>query len=226
MIRRTLVALVLLSALPATAAAPSAEPSGEEMTRLRAGETLVEMADEGGGSARRLLDADPGRLFRAAADWAHYDEFFPFVRTSSAEVDGEGGVLAHQTIDVPWPYSDRSFTATTRWSITPTESAGTFRARVAWAHVPGSGDVLENRGEWRFSELAAGGTLVEIQLVSDLDGVPASFERRALAETLPYVIDGLRQQANRCRYDLPRHPTCGEEAPLPDVGAAVEGTKR
>lgn len=230
MIRRVLVALLVLSALPATAAAPSAEPSAEptaeELARLRAGETLVEMADEGGGSARRLLDADPGRLFRAAADWAHYDEFFPFVRTSSAEVDGEGGVLAHQTIDVPWPYSDRSFTATTRWSVAATKSAGTFRASVSWAHVPGSGDVLENRGEWRFSELATGQTLVEIQLVSDLDGVPASFERRALAETLPYVIDGLRQQANRCRYDLPRHPTCGEEAPLPDVGAAVGETER
>lgn len=223
------LATVLVAALAAAAAAAepaaSGRPSGAEMVRLRAGETLVEMAETGGGSARRLLDADPGRLFRAAADWAHYDEFFPFVRASSAERGADGRVLGRQTVDVPWPYADRSFTATVEWSRRPSAADGGFEGRVAWALVPGSGAVRENRGEWRFSEPEPGRTLVELRLASDLDGVPAGFERRALAETLPHVIDGLRQQANRCRYDLPRHPTCGEEPPFPDAAADAAGAE-
>ena len=222
--RRARGAFALLSAAAALAAsADGGAPTAQEMARLRTGETLVELSEEGGGAgrgtARRLLDADPARLLRAAADWAHYDEFFPFVRESSANEEPDGRVVARQVIDLPWPYADRRFAATAEWSR---ESAGTFRSRVAWAFIPGSGNVADNRGEWRFDEIEPGRTLVELHLTSDVGGgVPATFQRRALAATLPYAIDGLRQQANRCRYDLPRHPTCPEAPPVPDVDAAA-----
>jgi hypothetical protein len=50
---------------------------------------------------------------------------------------------------------------------------------------------------------------VELRLAARL-GLPARLERRALERTLPWVLDGLAQQVNRCRYDRPVHPSCGE----------------
>lgn len=210
----TLLAATLL-ALPAAAGPPA-----DDLPRLLAGETLVHV-DGLEGVARRVLETPPDRLYRAAADWAHYQEFFPFVKESRAEVDAAGTVTARQVVDLPFPWADRHFAVRLEHD--------TDHLRVAWRAVPGSGNVTENRGEWRFRELAPGRTLVELRLVSDAGpGVPDGFQRRALEATLPYAIDGLRQQANRCRYDRPRHPTCPEAPPVPDLsrGAAAGGGGR
>lgn len=199
-----------LQATPTSLIAPTPPPA-DELPRLLAGETVVRV-DGLEGVVRQVLDTPPERLYRAAADWQHYDEFFPFVEESEAAAGADGTVTARQVVDLPFPWADRHFAARLE------HGAGDGRWRVAWRAVPGSGNVTENRGEWTFREVAPGRTLVELRLVSDAGpGVPDAFQRRALAETLPYAVDGLRQQANRCRYDLPRHPTCGEAPPLPDV---------
>lgn len=207
--------LAVVCALALLALPAAAGPPADDLPRLLAGETLVH-TDGLEGVARRVLEAPPERLFRAAADWAHYHEFFPFVKRSRAEVDAAGAVRARQVVDLPFPWADRHFAA--RLEHTATDGL----LRVAWSAVPGAGNVTENRGEWRFTEIAPGRTLVELRLVSDAGpGVPDGFQRRALEATLPYAIDGLRQQANRCRYDRPRHPTCPEAPPVPDVSRAA-----
>jgi ribosome-associated toxin RatA of RatAB toxin-antitoxin module len=204
-----------------------AQPPAADLARLDAGEAVVVMGEEGAGTAWRILPSAAERLFRAAGDWRHYDEFFPFVKESGSELDGDGEWVASQVIDLPFPFADRHFSARVehqapdRDDIGDGDGDGSGRSwRVSWAYLPGSGNVNENRGTWTFTELAAERTLVELHLVSDAgDAVPASFQRRGLEETLPYALDGLRQQVHRCRYDLPRAPTCGEEPPFPDLGA-------
>lgn len=239
-----LVSIALSTSLPA--APPTARLSGPasplpdltaaDLARLEAGEAVVRMEgaeDEiGEGRAWRILEAPAERLFRAVADWRHYREFFPFVVASEAEVAGEGTmgegtlgegtVLSHQRIDLPFPFADRTFTATTARDVEATPDGRVFR--VAWNHVPGSGNVTENRGTWTLRELAPGRTLVELRLLSDTGPtVPPSLQRRALAETLPWALDGLRQHVDRCRYDVPIHPTCAEAPPFPRVDGVEEG---
>lgn len=208
--------LALAAMTPASATEPPpADPPADELPRLLAGETVVHV-DGHRGVVRRVLEAAPDRLYRAAADWDHYREFFPFVTRSRAAVDAAGTVTGSQVVDLPFPWPDRHFTA----RLEHTAGDGTWR--VAWHAIPGSGNVAENRGEWRFRELAPGRTLVELHMISDAGpGVPAFLQRRALEATLPYAVDGLRQQAHRCRYDLPPHPTCAEAPPLPDVAPAA-----
>lgn len=235
-------AVVTAAALP-TAAAPgrAPEPAAERLAglepdqreRLWAGGTVVVIEEPASGPpaagrALRILDAPAERLFRAVADVGHYAEFFPFVSRSRAEVGADGRLLVHQVVDLPFPWPDRRFAATVESSRPGRGAAAVWSA--GWRHVPGSGNVRENRGRWTLLPLAPGRTLVELRLESDAGGVPRSLQRRALADTLPWALDGLRQQVNRCRYDEPVHPTCGEApalAPPPATdGAAGAGLRR
>ena len=175
----------------------------------------------GAGTGWRILAAPAERLYRAVADWSHYAEFFPFVLASTVTADDGGRVVVQQRIDLPFPWPDRHFAATTEVGV---ETAAAGRSwRVSWELVPGSGNVEANRGEWRLRELAPGRTLVALHLVSDAGAVPAAVQRQALERTLPWALDGLRQQVNRCRYDLPVAATCAEAPPWPAVEAATAG---
>jgi ribosome-associated toxin RatA of RatAB toxin-antitoxin module len=193
-----------------------------DRARLDAGEAVVVMGEDGSGTAWRILPSPAERLYRAAGDWRHYDEFFPFVKQSESTTDAAGEVTASQVIDLPFPFADRHFSAELEHGVPNPEASSPRVWTVSWAYRPGSGNVNENRGAWTFTELGPQRTLVELHLVSDAgDAVPASFQRRGLEETLPYALDGLRQQVHRCRYDLPVAATCEEEPPFPDLAATA-----
>jgi ribosome-associated toxin RatA of RatAB toxin-antitoxin module len=208
-----LLAVVLAAAAPTAAGAEtvSVALTGADETRLAAGETVVRMPPAtngrlGEGTAWRILEAPAERLYRAVADWSHYAEFFPFVVASDAEIDGAGRTVIRQRVDLPFPWPDRRFAAV----------AETAPGTVRWRLLPGSGNVRANRGAWRLTPLGPDRTLVELRLHSDAGlAVPAAVQRRALERTLPWALDGLRQQVDRCRYDLPIHSTCRESPPWP-----------
>lgn len=211
-----------------------------EVARLEGGEAVVRPpeaeapAGTSAGVAYRVLPVPAERVARAVGDWAHYEEFFPFVL--SAEVVPAPGdeVRVEQRVDMPFPFPDRHFTLRADRRVLPEATATTADYEVTWSHVPGTGNIDAQEGRWRLWSLGSNPvsantlnvdyTLVELHLASDAGaGVPDGLERRALLDTLAWALDGLRQQVNRCRYDLPIHPTCREEPPEPawDVPSSI-----
>lgn len=203
-----LLALFAASAAPAAAAAERAGVSSADLPRLAAGETVVRLAAAPAveGWAARELPVPAARVARAVGDWRHYAEFFPFVARSSAAVEG-GVVVTRQTLDPPGLAPRRELVAVAAAEPPPPAARGPRTWRFRW-RGRGAGREAE-RGEWTITEVGPARTRVEIRLAGRL-GLPAALERRALERTLPWVLDGLAQQVNRCRYDLPVHPTCRE----------------
>jgi len=211
--------------LESVLAAENPPLGADDRRRLATGEPVVRMDPAGppaAGTGWRVLAAPAERLYRAVADWSHYAEFFPFVLASEVTAESDGTVAVRQRIDLPFPWPDRRFAATTERGAETTANGRSWR--VAWNLVPGSGNVEANRGEWRLRELAPGRTLVALHLVSDAGAVPTAVQREALERTLPWALDGLRQQVNRCRYDLPIAATCAESPPWPAVEPSAEPT--
>lgn len=177
-----------------------------ERERLERGETVVTMVEVPGspvreGLARRVLAAAPERVFRAISDYAHYAEFMPFVTSSRAAGEGEWEL----TLDLPWPSPDERFRITAESRAEP----GSWTA--SWRLVPGSGEVVENRGDWHLEPFGKDHTLVTLRMrCHSGPPIPVGLQERATRDSLPWVLDGLRQHVGRCRYDEPRAPTCTE----------------
>lgn len=199
--RSRLVLLGFLGALPL--AATRLTPTERE--RLAAGEALVEMVEVAGspireGVARRVLAAAPERVYRAIVDYAHYAEFMPFVTSSQPAGANEWELV----LDLPWPTPDQ------RFRITAESAPAADGWHSSWRLVPGSGNVTENRGDWTLEPFGTG-TLVTLRMRSQAAApVPLSLQERATRESLPWVLDGLRQHVGRCRYDEPRRDGCTE----------------
>jgi|HubBroStandDraft_3_1064219.scaffolds.fasta_scaffold01270_4 hypothetical protein len=200
---------VLLLTLQAAPAPPHSdlrelEPAPAEARRLAAGEVLVE-ARQGAGRAaeevaRGIIEAPPERVFRAVTDFAHYQEFMPFVRRSDAEPQPDGSVVSFQALRLPPPLGSRHYKIR---AFTLHEEAPRPIWRTWWSFIPGSGNVAGHHGSWTLVELGPGRTLGVCRLATDPGGgIPAWAVSRGTAQTLPYIFSGLRQQVHRSRYDL------------------------
>jgi hypothetical protein len=206
---------LLVSSLFAAAAAADLSPA--DLRRLAAGETVVRMAPapavEGWAAQEVAVPAE--RVARAVGDWRHYAEFFPFVEESAAAVEG-GAVVMKQVLDPPGLAPRRELVAEAHREG-PAGEGGRRTWRFGWRERGGAGPrgkaappgESAQDGEWTLIELGPARTRIELRLAGDL-GLPAALARQAVEKALPWVLDGLAQQVNRCRYDLPVHPTCGE----------------
>jgi uncharacterized protein YndB with AHSA1/START domain len=146
-----------------------------------------------------LLDAPPERIFRAVTDWEHYAEWMPFVARSQAQPPAGGAVVSFQAMKLPAPMGERHYRIRAVSSVAGEGAARRWQA--GWAYVPGSGNVKDHHGTWTLAPAAGGKTTVVCRLFTDPGGaVPAWAMHRALAATLPYILDGLRQQVERSRY--------------------------
>jgi Polyketide cyclase / dehydrase and lipid transport len=201
---------------PATAAAGAAAgpeapppipppPDAADAARLATGEVLLssrpygtrQLAEEIG---RGLIDASPQRVFAAVADFAHYDEWVPFVKKSDAHPQADGSVLSFQSLDLPFPLGTRYYRFRARTAVE--ERAGSAAWRVWWSYVPGSGNVADHHGWWVLVPAPGGKTLGACLLFTDPGGsTPAWALHRGTAETMPYIFSALRQQIHRSRYD-------------------------
>ena len=209
---QTLALAGLLAASPGLPVASSglpAAPGSPDARRLAAGEVLisartVKPRKPREGIGRGVIDFPPERVFRAVTDYANYDEFMPFVtRADVVRTLPDGAVLSTQRLDLPGPFGERRYTLSVR-SRVETRPGGRIW-RTQWAYVPGSGNIADQRGSWTLEELAPGRTLATFRLYTDPGGaVPGWMMEKALAETLPYIFDGLRQHVRRSRYDDPR----------------------
>jgi hypothetical protein len=214
---------ILLIALlaPASAARPGATaadpagapptlpppPSAAEAARLVSGEVLLvsrpvaaprALAEEVG---RGIIDAPPERVFAAVVDFAHYQEWVPFVKRSDATPQGDGSVVSFQSLALPFPLSRRYYKIHARSGVSGEGAGRVWRAW--WRYVPGTGNVADHYGWWVLVPYGEGRTLGTCVLYTDPGHMPAWAVHRGTAETMPYVFSGLRQQIRRSRYDHP-----------------------
>ena len=205
------LALSTFALAPALVLPPSVPVavSGAERERLARGEVVVRLAaaDARGlreGLAMRVLDTPPERLARALTDFAHYPEWAPFVARATPRALDDGAVEQEQRLDLPTPVTDRHFRLRFRVETERTSPGALWQMR--WSFVPLSGNLRDHRGAWGLAGLGDGRTLAWCRVYVDPGGrVPAWLVNRTVARALPWILDGLRQQAHRWRYD-PRAP--------------------
>jgi uncharacterized protein YndB with AHSA1/START domain len=204
MLRLGLLALGLAALASVPAPAP---PTAAELKRLVAGEVLVSSREVQPRAPREqigrgVIDFPPERVYKAVTDYANYDEFMPFVvQADVMKTLPDGAALSSQRLRLPRPFGERHYVLRVA-SRVETGRAGGRTWRTEWAYVPGSGDIAGQRGSWTLTQLAPGRTLATFRLFSDPGGaVPGWLYERAVAETLPYIFQGLRLHARRSRYD-------------------------
>jgi hypothetical protein len=182
-------------------------PSAAEAARLAAGEVLPasrpvgprSLAEEEG---RGIVEASPERVFAAVVDFAHYQEWMPFVKRSDARREADGSVICSQSLALPFPLGRRYYKIRARGDVL---GQGETRSwRVWWRYVPGTGNVADHYGWWVLVPYGAGKTLATCVLYTDPGrGLPAWGVHRGTAQTMPFVFSALRQQIHRSRYDAP-----------------------
>jgi polyketide cyclase/dehydrase/lipid transport protein len=176
-----------------------AAPTPDEARRLAAGEILVRLVETPGGGPKEgvgmgVVDAPPSRVFAALTDFAHYQEWVPFVRTSDARRQLDGSVVSAQSLHLPALVGDRSY------KIRAVSVASGKAWTTRWTYVPGSGDVVDTYGSWSVVEFGPGRSLATCRLFTDPGRVPHWAMNRATEQSLPWIFKGLRQQVMRDRY--------------------------
>jgi uncharacterized protein YndB with AHSA1/START domain len=168
------------------------------------GDVWVEMASPGAGKPREgvgrgAIEAPPERVFRALADYAHWSEFMPFLLKSGAEGQPDGSVVGDHVMKLPAPGGERHYRVRFHQRIETGPTGKTWR--IDWAYIPGSGNVAGHHGSWTLTALGPGRTLAVLRLYTDPGGLtPRWAVERGTAETIPWILHGLRQHVQRSRY--------------------------
>ncbi|HTG33383.1 MAG TPA: SRPBCC family protein [Thermoanaerobaculia bacterium] len=175
------------------------------------GDVWVEMAAAGKGKPREgvgrgAIEAPPERVFRALADYAHWSEFMPFLLKSGAQAQPDRSVVGDHVMKLPPPGGERHYRVRFRQRVETGPAGGTARKtwKIDWAYIPGSGNVAGHHGSWTLTSLGPGRTLAVLRLYTDPGGLTPHWAiDRGTAETIPWILHGLRQHVQRSRYDGP-----------------------
>jgi uncharacterized protein YndB with AHSA1/START domain len=171
------------------------------------GDVWVEMAAAGQGKphegvGRGVIEAPPERVFRALADYAHWSEFMPFLLKSGAQGQPDGSVVGDHVMKLPPPGGERHYRVRFRQRIEGGPSGKAWK--IDWAYIPGSGNVAGHHGSWTLTPLGPNRTLAVLRLYTDPGGLTPHWAiDRGTAETIPWILHGLRQHVLRSRYDGP-----------------------
>lgn len=196
--------LIAALALSATGVDPSL-PGKAHSTPT--GTVWVEMASAGAGKPREgigrgVIEAPPERVWRALADYAHWNEFMPFLEKSTAQAQPDGSVLSDHALHFPSPIGERRYRVRLTRSIAEDKAGRVWHIR--WTYVAGSGNIADHRGSWQLTALAPNRTLAVCRLYTDPGGsTPRWALDRGTVRMLPWIFDGLRQHVRRARYDRP-----------------------
>lgn len=190
---RLALSLIVLLSLPAFPGEPQPTPTGE---------VWVEMVSAGSGKPREgvgrgVIEASPERVFRALADYAHWEEFMPFLERSAVQPQPDGSAVSEHLMNLPAPMGER------RYRVRFTQKVEVGKVwRIDWSYVPGSGNVDGHRGSWTLTALGPGKTLAVCRLFTDPGGLtPRWAVDRGTGKMLPWIFHGLRQHVRRSRYD-------------------------
>jgi hypothetical protein len=211
------------SSLPTSLDAPL-RLSEEDRARLRAGETITRMiampgAHQRAGIAVRLVPGDPERVGRAIGDVDHWREWVPYLKTSGRST-APGPVSRELHFDLPWPLSDRHYRAQVRTEAIRAAGGGPGEPgpldwTLTWDSVPDSGNVEWAWGSFRVTDHEPRRSLVVFRSATDVEAprFARSILDRVMTDSLRWVLDGLAQQVDRCRYTVPFPAGCEEEKP-------------
>jgi hypothetical protein len=198
--------LPLLSVLLlAVVASPPGPALPGEARQTPTGEVWVEMVSAGAGKphegvGRGVIEAPPERVFRALTDYAHWQEFMPFLKQADARPQADGSVLSRHVMALPSPLGERRYQVRFTQGIEAGPEGKTWWIR--WAYVEGSGNVSGHHGSWQLTALGPGRTLAVCRLYTDPGGLTPHWAiDRGTEQTLPWIFHGLRQQVRRSRYD-------------------------
>jgi hypothetical protein len=138
-------------------------------------------------------------VFAAVVDFAHYQEWVPFVKRSDAWREADGSIVSFQSLTLPFPLGRRYYKIHASSSVA---GQGEARAwRVWWRYIPGTGNVADHHGWWALVPYGTGRTLGTCVFYTDPGrGLPAWGVHLGTAQTMPYVFSALRQQIHRSRY--------------------------
>jgi ribosome-associated toxin RatA of RatAB toxin-antitoxin module len=188
--------LLLLALLVTFPGEPQSTPTGE---------VWVEMVSAGSGKPRQgvgrgVIEAPPEQVFRALADYAHWEEFMPFLEGSAVQTRPDGSAESTHVMNLPAPMGER------RYRVRFTQKVETGPQgkiwRIDWSYVQGSGNVDDHRGSWTLTALGPGKTLGVCRLFTDPGGLtPHRAMDRGTRKMLPWIFHGLRQHVRRSRYD-------------------------
>lgn len=168
------------------------------------GKVWVEMVPAGAnkpkeGVGRGWIEAPPERVFRALTDYAHWHEFMPFLEESAARPQADGSVIGIHLLRLPRSLGDRRYRVRFTQKIDTVQGGRTWR--VAWKFIPGSGNLKDHRGSWTLTAAGPGRTKAVLHLETDPGGAtPHWAVDRGIANTVPWILHGLRQHVRRGRY--------------------------
>ena len=188
-----MVLAVLLLGTPVTARAEVLSPAAWSLARVVDGVTVWAADTDGAywGFARGRVDASAEAIFHRIGNFEGLPKMFPWLDRVSVLERDEHSALVYFHYDLPWPLSDRSYTARHRWW---TEPSGTIVLDVEGANElgpPAAGDVQVERVLTRIvmTPLAPGtSSEVEYLFRADLAGMLPRAVRAQTAWKVPLNV--------------------------------------
>lgn len=143
--------------------------STSEHATVLAGGTVVKLLDEPGQAVKAayavsILLAIPRTVATVVRDYAHYQNFMPYVARSTMEPDRASNLRSYQYIDLPWPINDRWYMVI----VEPLKETADGCLSYSWSYVPRSGNIVDTHGTWTLVPLSDGRTLACYFVSADL----------------------------------------------------------
>lgn len=136
-------------------------------------------------------------VFAVVTDYDGFERFMPMVRDSIRRGDRNGRSVVHQSIDLPFPISNRYFEIEVESRDQPTRR-GWRCLESRWSYVPGSGNIAEGYGRWEVLEDGAGRALVAYVAFVDPGGkLPGWAFSWATRQGLPRILQAVQKEARR-----------------------------
>jgi hypothetical protein len=185
-----LVLIGLLAAVTAWAYVRGTSATGDASNPTTPGQTTAHLlAHDGRTSVRAaiLLPYPRDRVWAVVTDYAHYDQFLPYLDDIAVERHDDGCHMtggAQSVVSGYWPFA-----------IDIHERKGTYEWSAEWDQVPDD-KILVNRGRWALSERGKD-TLLVLTLETEVKGYPNFVLRNVFLHRLPLVLRSIEARLRK-----------------------------
>jgi hypothetical protein len=136
-------------------------------------------------------------VFAVVTDYDGFERFMPLVRDSKRLGERGGRVIVRQSLDLPFPISNRHFEIEVESRDQQTRR-GWRCLESRWWYVPDSGNIAEGSGRWEVLEDGSGRALVAYVAYVDPGGkLPGWAYSWATRQGLPRILQAVQNEARR-----------------------------